>query len=444
MSADGDYSRGKSTHPPQSTETEQNILGGLMLDNRKWYAVSGLVSEDDFYHPDHRTIWRGIATMLGDGRPVDFSTLSEHLRDQGQLEEVGGFSFIGTLAADCLSTSNIEAYAKRVRELSHRRSLIDLGRRTAQDALDGGESEAVAAQCAAGLERILSSRAGTSKRFAEGVEEAEATITANKAKRVAGGIIGAPSGLPALDRITGGFVGERLIVIGARPGTGKTALLNQFAIHSARNGFPGLICSLEMGCDELVIRALATEAKANVTLIMRGHDIEAQAAYDAASRIGDVPLWIDTATSTIEGICAQVAVHKARHGITWAAIDHIGLVGTEQKFGSRNDKLGHISWTLKSLAKRLKMPVIALSQLSRKGENEDRMPREDDLRDSGNVEQDADMIILLHTPPGRREDLCKPVEIGVVKNRAGPKAWINGCFEFDGPTQTFRQGRSCK
>lgn len=296
MSADGDCSRGKSTHPPHSTETEQNILGGLMLDNRKWYAVSGMVGENDFYHPDHRTIWRGIATMLGGGRPVDFSTLSEHLRDQGQLEAVGGFSFIGTLAADCLGTSNIEAYAKRARELSHRRKLVDLGRSVARDALDGGDSESIAAQCAAGLERILSSRAGTSKRFAEAVEEAEATITANKAKRLAGGIIGAPSGLPALDRITGGFDGERLIVIGARPGTGKTALLNQFAIHSARNGFPGLICSLEMGCDELVIRALATEAQTNVTRIMRGHDNEAQAAYDAASRIGDVPLWIDTAT----------------------------------------------------------------------------------------------------------------------------------------------------
>jgi len=425
--------------PPSCMESEQHVIGGLMIANGSWFTVSGIVSADDFYTHDHRVIFDAMRRMLSVGKPVDFVTLTGYLRDERELENAGGFSYIGTLAADTPSAANIEHHAKRVRELSMRRKLIALGQDIAALAYDGTDSEAITAQCSAGIERMLATRAGTSKRFAEALDDAEATIATNREKRLAGGVIGAPTGLPSLDHVLGGFTGPRLVVIAARPGTGKTALLNQFAIHSTYRGFGGLICSLEMGADELIIRAMAMTAGVNVTKLMRGFEEETQRGLDAAVGMGNIPLWIDTETSTIEGICAQIATHKLRHGIQWAAVDHIGLIRTQQRFNSRNDQIGHISWELKSLAKRLNIPVIALSQLSRKGEDEGRLPREDDLRDSGNIEQDADVIIMAHVPKEEREKPTKIVKIGVVKNRAGPRCWIAAEFQFDGPTQTFRE-----
>ncbi len=424
--------------PPHSMEAEQAVIGGLMIRDSAFFPVSGLVSAADFYRQDHQTLFAAIAKMAMAGKPVDFITLTEHLRDAGKLDEAGGYSYVGTLQADTPSAANIEHHAKTVRDHATRRRVLafamDLQERVwtrqGQD-LIGGMGGA--------LESLLRGAAGVSRRFAEAVDDAEATITANKAKRKAGGVMGAPTGLPSLDHITGGFTGPRLIVVGARPGTGKTALLNQFAVHSACRDHAGLICSIEMGADELVIRAMATASQANFTRIMRGFDDEVARAFDAAAELGDLPLWIDTETQTIEGICAQIAAHKLRYGIKWAAVDHIGLVRTEQRFSSRNEQLGHISWNLKALAKRLNIPVVVLSQLSRKSESESRKPREDDLRDSGNIEQDADMIILLHTPPEERDMPEKRLEIGVVKNRAGPKCWVPAEFRFYGATQTIRE-----
>jgi len=437
VSADGNRVQALPKHPPHSTDAEQSVLGGLIIQNQAWYAVSALVSEADFYTHEHRVIWREISAMMRAGLPVDIITLTARMRDAITLEDGGGFSYVASLAADTPSAANIEAYAERVREMSQRRKAIAIGQEMVDAAHSGTEASVLISKFSGGIDALLRSTAGKSKTFCEAVSDAEETINANRERRTAGGAIGAPTGLPSLDRLTGGFVGPRLIVIGARPGTGKTALLNQFALHSARRGFPGLVCSIEMGADELIIRALASEAGVNVTKIMRGYHDEAQAAYEAAARIGDIPLWLDTETHTVEGISGQIAAHKRRYGIQWAAVDHIGLIRTEQRFGSRNDQLGHISWSLKALAKRLGIPVIALSQLSRKGENESRRPREDDLRDSGNIEQDADVIILMHTPPDVRDQPVKPVELGVVKNRAGAKGWLSGRFEFDGPTQRF-------
>jgi len=437
VSADGNRSPGRTL--PACIQSEQAVLGGLMISNRAWFTVSAVVIEEDFHTFEHRTIFGAIRRMLADGKPVDLVTLTGFLRDAGHLDIAGGYSYVGMLAADTPSAVNIEHHAKRVRELSDRRRLIALGQEIADAAYSGADSEAVTARCAAGIERMLATKAGAARKFADAVQDAEATIAANKARQTAGGVIGAPTGLPALDHVLGGFVGPRLVVIGARPGTGKTALLNQFAVHASRRGFGGLICSLEMGAAELVIRAMATAAQVNVTKLMRGFDDETNRGFDAATSIGDIPLWIDTETSTIEGVCAQIAAYKMRYGIQWAAVDHIGLIRTQQRFGSRNDQIGHISWELKSLAKRLNIPVIALSQLSRKGEDEGRLPREDDLRDSGNIEQDADVIVMAHVPKDERGKPVKTVRLGVVKNRAGPKLWIAANFQFDGQTQTFRE-----
>jgi len=186
---------------------------------------------------------------------------------------------------------------------------------------------------------------------------------------------------------------------------------------------------------QLAQRAAASLTGISLSLISRGKP-EAITAMGALTALGDLPAWIDDTTCDLDAICARIALYQRRNGIEWAAINHIGLIRTE-RFNSRNEQMGHISWTLKRLAKRLGIPIIALSQLSRRSEQDGRRPRADDLRDSGNIEQDADVIVMLHTGQEDRAQPQRPVQIGIVKNRLGPSLWFKERFEFDGATQRF-------
>jgi replicative DNA helicase len=163
-----------------------------------------------------------------------------------------------------------------------------------------------------------------------------------------------------------------------------------------------------------------------------------EGAIETAARMGDLPLWIDTETYGLNQILAQIAMHKHRHGIQWAAIDHVGLIQTE-RFNSRNDQIGHITAAIKRCAKQLGIPIIALFQLSRASEKDGRKPGLHDLRDSGNIEQDLDVAIFLHVDAKDRGAPTRRVELGILKNRSGRSSWLSEWFEFDGAVQTFRE-----
>lgn len=424
---------------PMDTEAEQNVLGAVFLENGTYYAAAALIGAADFYRDDHRVLWSAQTALAKAGKAIDYSTVVSWLRDRGELEAAGGMQYVGTLANDTPSAANVVAYAERVREMSQRRRVLQYAWRLAEQAYTTPAEELVG-EISTGVTSLLSTASSTSKRFMDAVNAAELSIRTARARREAGGSVGAPTGLADLDRITGGFSGPRLILMAARPKCGKSALLNQFGLHAARNDWPGLIVSLELGADELAMRALANAGQLNVTKLHRGYDGMLDSAAEVAANVGDIPLWFDTETTKLESIIAQIALHKHKHGIRWAAVDHIGLIRTSQRFNSANDRLGHISWSLKELAKRLDMPIVALSQLSRKCDAENRRPRPDDLRDSGNIEQDADMVIMLHTPVNEREAKVKPVHIGVPANRIGPSLWLDTPYQFEGATQTFREG----
>lgn len=437
MSADGTRVAAPPKLPPQAIDAEQSVLGGLMIRNAAWYAVSAILTEQDFYTHDHRAIWREIAAMFRAGKPVDAITLTGWLRDAGTLDEAGGFSYVAGLAADCPSAANIEAYAERVRETSRRRSLIALAQDIAEAAYNGADAEEMTARCSTGVDALLQQQATTSVAFDQLADDALATFGDAAERRARGESQGATFGLPGLDHIAGGLYGPMLVVLAARPKCGKTALLNQFAVHAAKDGKPGLIISLEMGANQTAARALALHAGVNVSRIQKGDVHELAKARDALPALKGLPLWFDFSTWHLDAIVSQIALHKHRHGIAWAAVDHIGLVKVRERFGSRNDQIGHVSWTLKQAAKRLNLPIIALSQLSRECDRENRKPRADDLRDSGNVEQDADMVLMLHVPIAERSQMVRKARIGITANRNGPSCWIPNEYKFVGSVQRF-------
>lgn len=437
MSADGNRLYATPIPPPHAMESEQNVLGGVMLRNETWFTVSGILAEDDFYTLDHRTIWRAMAEMFAAGRPVDCTTLADHLRDRRLLADVGGLSYLGTLSADCPSVANIAAYAERVRETSKRRKLIMLAQDIAEAAYNGGDADDVMARCSTGVDALLRQQASTSLSFDQLASGAIDTFRDAADRKARGESQGATFGLPGLDHIAGGFHGPMLVVLAARPKCGKTALLNQFAMNAAKSGKPGLIVSLEMGGNQTAARALALHSGANVSRIQKGEAEDLAKARNSLPSLKGLPLWFDFSTWHLDAIVSQIALHKHRHGIAWAAVDHIGLVKVRERFGSRNDQIGHVSWTLKQTAKRLNLPIIALSQLSRECDRDGRKPRADDLRDSGNIEQDADMVLMLHVPLAERSQFVRRAKIGITANRNGPSLWVPNEYRFVGAVQTF-------
>ncbi len=431
----------KTPHAPYSIEAEQSVLGAVFLKNEVFYSVRGLIAPEDFFRADHQEIFAAMGALIGKNLPCDAITMAAHLKRDGRLERVGGMPYLMGLESDSWNYSNAEIHALQVRDHALRRRMMAFSGDLYQQAMHNTSDDASAFMVAR-VNGLLTGHSTKSKRFCEAVLSATDLMAEAGRKYAAGGTLGAATGLPSFDKLVGGFYGPRLYVMAARAKCGKSALLNQFALAAACNGHPGLIITRELGADELAIRAMANLAKVNVTKLHRGFPAEAKKGGDVAASLGDLPLWIDDQTSSIDAICAQIALHKFRDGIEWAAVDHIGLVRTEQKFNTRNDQLGHISWSLKETAKRLGIPIIALSQLNRLSDKENRRPGIHDLRDSGNIEQDADMVIMLHVAQEDREKTPRPVQIGVPANRTGPAMWLDTKFWFDGPTQTFSESGS--
>lgn len=418
-----------------SVEAEKSVIGGVMRRPQMLYAVESIISPDDFYNAENRTIWRALLTEAKAGRGIDsiciHSVLRHHNRPEFELSEIVSIeSDLGSAVPDKV--------AERVRELAQRRRVVAFAEQLTASA-DSETAEEMIAKASASLDSLLRSGAAKSQRFTDCAQEAIGEIINRRRSRESGQAIGMISGVPSFDALTSGIHGPRLVVLAARPKSGKTAFLNQAAIATVKSGAPGLIVSLEMGAYELMSRALAMESGTNLSALTYGERTALDDAAEAIAMMGDLPLWIDTQTYNLDAICAQIALHKHRHGIQWAAVDHIGLVKTTGKFGSRNDQIGHISWTLKQLAKRLNIPIIALSQLNRDCDRDNRRPRADDLRDSGNVEQDADMVVMIHVPLANRQDAVKKARIGITANRAGPTGWIQNLIEFTGANQRFKE-----
>lgn len=429
--------------PPHSIEAEQSVLGGLMLDNRSWFELADRVSEDDFYREDHRLIFRAMISLLNNAKPCDFVTLSEHLRALEQLEAAGGLAYLGALANDTPSAANVVAYADIVRERSVLRSLIATGTdiadigfrpngRTPSELIDVAEQKVFAIRERGARGRVEYTAIG------DLVPRIEAKVEASR--NSPGGLAGLSAGLTDLDRRTNGFGNSDLIIIAGRPGMGKTSFAMNIAEHAAiKLKKPAAVFSMEMSAEQLAMRVLASHCRLDQTRLRSGQleDHEWDWLVQGGVDIREAPLYIDEtgALSPLE-LRARARRLKNRHDIGLIVIDYIQLMQVPSSRDNRTNEISEISRNLKALAKELNVPILALSQLSREVEKrENKRPIMSDLRESGSIEQDADMILFIYRDGYYKrktgEDLGADdniAEIIIAKQRNGPTGTVKCAF----------------
>lgn len=401
--------------PDVSVEAEQSVIGALLLDPRAYFKICGSITAGDFYRREHRLIFNAIRELVEAGEAVDVLTVCYKLGSD--LEAAGGMAYIGELANNTPSAYNVVSYAKIVKEKSKRRSAV-LALRNAMSALDDpdAEVESVITACMSCLQD-LSSNGRTDKTFAEVLKEAQEEARAAMERRQQGGVIGVSATLPTLDRLIGGFHGPKLIIIGGRPGTYKSAFGWQILLRAAKKGMAVGMISLEMGAVEFAFRAIASELKID------GH---AYASGDrflvSSTRIPEsltkLPIYFDDGAFRLNQVLTRLIEWKYRYDIQIACIDYLQLIEVADA-KIRIEAVSTISRQLKLTAKRLNIPVIAISQLSRESEKAGRPPMLSDLRESGSIEQDADIVIFTHCIPGNGQEKDEFQAI-LAKQRGGP------------------------
>ncbi|MBX3020512.1 MAG: replicative DNA helicase [Bdellovibrionales bacterium] len=415
--------------PPQNIDAEKSILGGLMLEQEAWDEVSELLVEDDFYKPAHKKIYAAIRELHRREMPSDLVTVSNILLERGELESLGGAVYLAEMIDMTPSTANIASYAKIVQEKSLLRKVIQSSQEFVEKAYSQ-EFENMDAFLDAMEARVfqLAENKATSglTDASELVKLSLEKIESLYASQMM--VTGVPSGFNELDEMTAGFHPGELIIIAARPSMGKTAFSLNIALHAAMKEKKKVAYfSVEMGKEQVMVRMLASSAKIRLGDLRIGK-IDDQAwprLINTAAAMSETGLFIDD-TSGISpfDIRAKVRRLKAKHGLDMIMIDYLQLMSMKQKSESREREVSEISKLLKSIAKELQVPVIALAQLNRGVEGRsDRRPMLSDLRESGSIEQDADVIMMIYREDYYDRDnpeIKGLAEIIVGKQRNGP------------------------
>ena len=442
--------------PPHSLNSERYFLGSILLKSESFHEIDCVIVESDFYAQRHKLIFRAISYLMDRDNQLDVISVSEYLKEIDELENAQGLAYIGTLAKDTTGHAMLNIHANKIIQTSKLRQIISLGVEISEDGYNAGDRspEEIISYCGAGLDSILSNSFSEDSNAADINKLAIETIAENIKQAEAKGVTGVPMGLPKIDRLLGGFQKQRFYIVGADTGAGKTAFTNQACIYSSMRGYTVGIFSLEMGKDELGIRSMAYLYQVDGSKLIKGDKAESINLKNKIierkelnkSLLSDAKLHVDTDTYNLDLIVAKATQWNRKHNLDFLLIDHIGLVETDNS-KSRNDQMGLVSRTFKKLSKRLDCSVVAVSQINRNSKGEKRRPRKSDLRDSGNLEQDADGIILLYTDPSDLHTQPTPVHISLDKVRYGRSGWITGGygedqpnttpFLFDGKKQTF-------
>lgn len=415
--------------PPQNMEAEQAILGGLLLDPPVWDEVCEIVSETDFYKPSHRRIYACLKEMNRKNLPTDLVTVGNWLNDRGDLESVGGIPYLAELIEQTPTSVNIGNWAKIVHDKALLRKIIQLNQQFVQKAFDQDfedlpafinnlESEVFALaqeKQNTGLVQANEIVKGSLERL-EGLYGKNLSVT------------GVSSGWPELDDLTSGFQPGELCIIAARPSMGKTAFCLNLATYAAiHNKKKVAFFSVEMSSESVMMRLLSTVARISMSDLRVAHiaDDGWPKLINAAAQISESSLFIDDSSgiSPFE-ILSKCRRLKARQGIDMIIIDYLQLMSLKSKVDNREREVSEISKTLKAIAKELKIPVIALAQLNRGVEaRQNRRPLLSDLRESGSIEQDADVIMMLYREEYYEKDnsdIRGVAEIIIAKQRNGP------------------------
>lgn len=445
--------------PPNNISSEQCVLAGCLESIEGFYRIQGILSESDFYRQDHRLIFRTIVDLSETQENYDLIIVATNLSENHSDSEWGGLAYLGSMMKDSVWESTLEIHANKILEASKKRQIIsiasELSEQTWNDhSLSSGD---LIQESGSKFDLVLEGHSNSELNMKELHRETYKSIKENSALASSNGVTGIPTGLPAIDSRLSGFQKKRLYILAARPGVGKTAFSNQVAVHASMNGYKVGILSLEMGADELGVRAMANFYKVNGSALMFGvPDAVKELTLKTSNlktqglpTLQDAQMWVDTDTYKLGEVSAKMVQWKRKHDIDLIIVDHIGLVETDES-KSRNDQMGKITRVLKKMSKRLDVSVLALSQLNRDSEKNNRRPQMSDLRDSGNIEQDADSIIFLHVDAEDKGKYPTPFFIGMDKVRYGTPGWIpnkdqrdnfvdGAPFSFDGKTQTIKE-----
>ena len=424
--------------PPQNLEAEQSVLGSMMLSKDAMADVIETVRANDFYRPAHETIFETATKLYNSGDPVDALTVGSELQKAGVLAKVGGAEYLHTLISIVPSAASAGYYARLVREQAILRKLVEAGTRIANmgyDA-DGAEVDEVVDSAQAEIFAVTERRNSEdylplSALIEPTLEEIDASTNRD------GQLLGVPTGFRQLDELTGGLQGGQMIVIAARPAIGKSTLgLDIARAASIHHGKTSVIFSLEMSREEITKRMLAAEAKVKLTSLTKGpmgpNDWERLAR--TAAQVAKAPLFIDDSPNmSLMEIRAKCRRLKQQHDLQLVVVDYLQLMSSGRKVESRQQEVSEFSRALKLLAKELSVPVIAISQQNRGPEQRtEKKPMLSDMRESGAIEQDADIVILLHRDDAYdRENRPGEADFIVAKHRGGPTDTIAVAFKKD-------------
>nr|WP_225735037.1 replicative DNA helicase [Pseudoclavibacter endophyticus] len=443
ISAEGDReARDAVRTPPHDLLAEQSALGGMLLSKDAVADVVEAVRGVDFYVPKHEIIFDAIQDLYATGEPTDVITVTAHLTKSGELSRAGGAEYLHTLAGIVPTAANAGYYAEIVAERAVLRRLVEAGTRIVQMGY-AGEGEVVELVNQAQAEIYGVTGGVESEDFVPlGVAIEEAQHDIDVAQNRDGAFAGVPTGFAEFDRLTNGLHAGQLIIIAARPGLGKSTLALDFARSAAlHHDMPCIFFSLEMGRSELAMRMMSAEASVRLNKMRTGgldQNDQADLAR-AAGRINDKPLFLDDSPNmTLVEIRAKCRRIKQKHGLQMVVIDYLQLMTSGKRVESRQQEVSEFSRALKLLAKELEVPVIALSQLNRNSEQRaDRKPQISDLRESGSLEQDADMVLLLHRDGAYEKDHPRAGEADLIvaKHRNGPTDTI--ALSFQGHLSRF-------
>jgi replicative DNA helicase len=427
--------------PPHSIEAESSVLGGLLLDNGAWDRVGDLLVDSDFYRHEHRLIYAAIGALINASKPADVITVSEYIQNQGKTAEMGGLGYLNSLAQYVPSASNIRRYAEIVRERSILRKLVSASDEIATNAFNpqGKAIDRILDEA----EQKIFNIGEEGSRMKQGFQSMDTLVVEllDRVQEMADNpndITGVPTGFYDLDRMTSGLQSGDLVVLAARPSMGKTAFAINIAEHVALNeGLPVAVFSMEMGASQLAVRVVGSIGRIDQGHLRTGklHDDEWPRLTEAIEKLRTVSLHIDETPgltpSELRANARRLSRQCGKLGLI--VVDYLQLMSGSGGSGGDNraTELGEISRGLKMLAKELQCPVIALSQLNRSVEQRtDKRPMMSDLRESGAIEQDADIIMFIYRDDYYNKDSKDPgvAEIIIGKQRNGPTGTVRLTF----------------
>ncbi len=421
--------------PPQSLDAEESVLGGVLFDTHALDRVVEMLSVEDFYRESHRKIFRAMLALSEKGEPIDLITLSDILKARGELQDIGGATYLAELVDKVPSAANIGHYARIVREKAVLRSLINVCNEISSRCYSGEEDIEPFLDEAERLIFDVSEKRVRPSFFKMGDLIMDTIKTVEQLFERKELVTGVPTGFLDLDRITAGLQPSDLVIVAARPSMGKTALVLNIAQYVALHANTAVaIFSLEMSKEQLVLRMLCSEARVDNAKVRTGYlgERDFPRLAMAAGRLAEAPIYIDdTPAQNVLELRAKSRRLKREANIGLVIIDYLQLMRGLTAQENRTQELSEISRSLKSLAKELNIPVIALSQLNRQVEQRaDRRPMMADIRESGAIEQDADVIMFIY-----RDEVYKPdsqdegvAEVIIGKQRNGPTGTVRLTF----------------